>query len=86
MLNLANDLANMHELPGLQPFTMTDEVKKVISTASEWDVSSFAHLEGPDKIQGMILSNFPTGDEPFVHWAEFCASYDNAQVEHIGHE
>ena len=83
VLDLAKYLANMHKLPGLQPFTMTDEAKRQISIATDWDVSSFAHLEGPDQIQGMILSSFPTYDELFVNWEELCASYANAQVEHI---
>ena len=83
MLDLAKYLANMHKLPGLQPFTMADDAKRLIMNAAEWNVESFAHLEGPGKIQGMILSDFPTDDELFDNWEEFCASYANAQVEHI---
>ena len=35
------------------------------------------------KIPGMVLAYFPTDDELFDYWEEFCASYANAQVEHI---
>ena len=85
VLDLAKYLANMHKLPGLQPFTMTDDAKRLIMNSAEWNVESFAHLEGPGKIQGMILSDsdFPTDDQLFVNWEEFCAAYANAQVEHI---
>ena len=49
VLDLAKYLANMHKLPGLQPFTMTDDAKRQIMNAAEWNVESFAHLEGPGK-------------------------------------
>ena len=41
------------------------------------------HLEGDLKIRGLQLEEFPTDDELFMHWEEFCASYANAQKEHL---
>ena len=46
-------------------------------------VTTYLHLEGDLKIRGMQLEKFPTDDELFMHWEEFCASYANAQKEHL---
>ena len=82
-LDLAKYLANMHTLPGLQPFTLTEKAKATIAEARGWGKATYLHLEGDLKIRGMQLEKFPTDDELFMHWEEFCTSYANAQKEHL---